>query len=377
MADYDLPRELYPQVASFGLQKSGLQHSSPFNGTVQAIDFVAERWMMDITTAPRLSTTGGALEAFFNRLAGGVNRVRMHHPGRPAPAGTMRGAPTLKTTVNRGASSIVLQKVRNHNLLVSSSFEVDANANGIADGWSAYSLGTVTGGSYAGGSNFPVHGVREQTVNATSIGSTSADRLGVFQSFDLGSGVTYAGPVSVALSVRGLPAGSHAVIYCDALDDTQTLIVGSGVVVVDDASFSVAPMKRISGVYTAPTGTRYLRYYCWVSQSPGGTIAWRVDGAFMALGNVSTDYPGLATLKAGDLIGCSGHLFQVAEDCTASDIGEMTVPLVNRVRSTITAGAAVIWDKPTTTFVMPAMRADAVHRPGYIEGMPITLMEKW
>jgi hypothetical protein len=375
MADFDLPQALYPQVASFGLQRVGLQHRSQFNGTVQSIEFPSEHWMLELSTAPRVKGKAGQAEAFFNRLTGGVNRLRMHHPTRLAPVGTMRGIPTLKTTVNRGASSLVLEKVRNDNLLVSSSFEIDANANGIADGWTAYSNGTVVGASYAGGSSFPIHGVREQVVDATSIGSTSSDRVGLFQTVDLGVGVSYSGPVTMALSVRGLPGGAHAVIYYEACDSSVAIITAG--VVADDASWPAFPMKRISGVFTAPAGTRYLRFYGWVSQSPGGNIQWRIDGALMALGNVSTDYPGPATLKAGDLIGCGGHLFQVAEDCTASDIGEMTVPLVNRVRSTITAGAAVTWDKPTTYFVAPQMRADAVHRPGYIEGMTLSLVEKW
>jgi hypothetical protein len=375
MADFDLPQELYPQVASFGLQKAGLQWQSPHNGTLQAIDFVAERWMLDLQLPPRVKAKAGLAEAFFNRLAGGVNRLRMHHPTRLAPAGTMRGSPTLKTTVNRGASSLVLQGVRNHNLLVSSSFEIDANANGIADGWTAYSNGTVVGGSYGFGASFPAHGALEQMINATSVGSTTADRLGMYQLVDLGAGVSYSGPVTMALSVRGTPSGMHVVLYCEAIDATPA-IIGSAVV-VDATTIPSSPMQRISGVFTAPAGTRSLRYYVWVSQSPGGAIALRIDAALMALGNVSTAYPGPATLKAGDLIGCGGHLFQVAEDCTASDIGEMTVPLVNRVRSTITAGAAVTWDKPTAYFVAPAMRADAVHRPGYIEGMTVNLMETW
>lgn len=375
MADYALPADLYPGVASFGLQKAGLQHRSPFNGTTQALDFVAERWMVEMTSPRMYSSESGLAEAFFNRLAGGVNRVSMYHPGRPAPVGTMRGSPTLKTTVNRGASSLVLQSVRNHNLLTSSSFETDANANGIADGWTAYSNGSVTGALYFFGGSFAVHGALEQAMNATTLGSTTADRLGLYQTVDLGVGVSYSGPVTLALSVRGTPAGSHAVIYCEAIDATPA-IIGSAVV-ADDATFPSSPMKRISGVFNAPAGTRSLRFYGWVSQNPGGAVAFRIDAALMALGNVSADYPGPATLKAGDLIGCGGHLFQVAEDCTASDIGEMTVPLVNRVRSTITAGAAVTWDKPTTYFVAPQMRADAVHRPGYIEGMTLSLVEKW
>lgn len=61
-----------------------------------------------------------------------------------------------------------------------------------------------------------------------------------------------------------------------------------------------------------------------------------------------------ATLLAGDLVGVGGLLFMVAEDCVAGGAGTITVPIVNRVRTAQALGAAVTWNKPTTTFRIAA-----------------------
>ena len=61
--------------------------------------------------------------------------------------------------------------------------------------------------------------------------------------------------------------------------------------------------------------------------------------------------PATGTLLAGDLIGVSGLLLQVASDCTAA-AGVITVPLVNRLRKALASGAAVTWDRPTAAFRM-------------------------
>ena len=108
MATYDLPAAMRPQLASFGLQKAGVQFRSPFNGSLQAASFVAERWQVSATGVPQSLRDAGAVEAFLNLMAGGVNYVRMGHPARPVPYGTLRGSPILNGGATRGASSLTL-----------------------------------------------------------------------------------------------------------------------------------------------------------------------------------------------------------------------------------------------------------------------------
>lgn len=59
--------------------------------------------------------------------------------------------------------------------------------------------------------------------------------------------------------------------------------------------------------------------------------------------------PSTGTLLAGDLVGVGGLLLMVATDCTAV-AGVITVPITNRLRTALSGGASVTWDKPTTLF---------------------------
>jgi hypothetical protein len=196
MATYDWPAAFRPANMAWGILKAGLQFGSPYNGTPQAVDFVAERWLISITLPPRTRNDAGAAEAFFERMAGGVNWVRVYHFARPAPIGTMRGSPVLSSGVSRGGTSLPI---------------------------------TTTAG---------------------------------------------------------------------------------------------------------------------------------------------------ATVKAGDMLGCGGQLFKVAEDATANGSGAITVTLVNRVRGTINTAAAVTWNMPTATFILPSKEHRSTHA-AIMDSVAIDLVEVW
>lgn len=106
MATYNWPATMIPQRAAIGSQGSGVQFKSPFNGTLQSVEFVAERWILSVTLPPKFRDNAGAVEAFFMRLRGGVNQVTAWHFARPVPVGTMRGSPTLSSGVSRGGTSL-------------------------------------------------------------------------------------------------------------------------------------------------------------------------------------------------------------------------------------------------------------------------------
>lgn len=194
MATYDLPAALKPVNASWGLRKAGALFTSPFNGTTQAVDFIAERWSFATTLAPMMNYQAGEMEVLGNILAGGVNRLRAGHPTRKFPLGTLRGSPTVQATASRGNTSI--------------------------------SLNATTG----------------------------------------------------------------------------------------------------------------------------------------------------QTLLPGDYIGVSGHLLQVAAACV-SVAGVISVPIVNRIRSTISIGTAVEWNSPKALFICQSMQNNATHMPGIVDGMPLDFIE--
>ena len=59
-----------------------------------------------------------------------------------------------------------------------------------------------------------------------------------------------------------------------------------------------------------------------------------------------------ATLLAGDMIGCNGQLFRVMANATADGAGNMMVEVQGRTRTAISGGTAVVWNQPTSNFIM-------------------------
>lgn len=102
MATFDLPSSLKPATMEWGSIKAGVQFRSPFNGSVESVEFPGERWRASLTFNLGTPDLAAQAEAFFARVAGGTERVRLRHFLRPAPLGTMRGSPTLNASAARG-----------------------------------------------------------------------------------------------------------------------------------------------------------------------------------------------------------------------------------------------------------------------------------
>lgn len=74
--------------------------SGPYTPSIQTLDFLGERWWMTFNTVPGVNQIdGGNREAFFDRLRGPVNRVRIWNLRRPVPLGTFR-AGAIASVVN-------------------------------------------------------------------------------------------------------------------------------------------------------------------------------------------------------------------------------------------------------------------------------------
>jgi hypothetical protein len=116
-------------------------------------------------------------------------------------------------------------------------------------------------------------------------------------------------------------------------------------------------------------GTQSVLFYHLKRPTPVGTMRGSPMLASYAaqfanqisLSGAYTSSGGAATLKAGDMIGLNGQLLQVKDDAAGASDGTMTVNLVNRLRSSISAGAAITWDKPTAEFVSTETASKFVH----------------
>jgi hypothetical protein len=370
MATNDWPEALIPQTAQLALRKAGTQFSSPFNGTLQALDFIGERWVLSASLAQMSARNPRGVGAFCNTLAGGVERVRVwpFHTGG-VPRGTLRGAPTISLEAARGNSSLTLANAAaGSNLLRGSSFEIDTDADGRADNWLAYSAGGTGTVTYSRVSGF--RGAWAQRVDSTALGPEDADRAGVRYSIDVP--VTPGSSYALAAHVRA-SAGEIA-LNVDWRDAGNAFLATSALVVAA-ATF----WQRHSFAATAPAGAAFARIFVWQQDiGASAAAAWlEVDNVQFEIGSQATEYLFLASLRAGDFIGCGGQLFQVAEDKLLNDMGAGVVNLVNRVRGTIASGSAVTWYRPTCEMVLPAMQAGPVRRPGVIESTALDLVEVW
>ena len=108
MATFGWPIELTPAQVSWGIQKAGVGFRSPMAGNLESIEFPGAFWRVSITLPEMSIDDGVSAQAFFARLAGGVDRVLVPYWMRPEPYGTMRGSPTLSAQAVRGVNVLAI-----------------------------------------------------------------------------------------------------------------------------------------------------------------------------------------------------------------------------------------------------------------------------
>ena len=92
---------------------------------------------------------------------------------------------------------------------------------------------------------------------------------------------------------------------------------------------------------------------------PNGTMRGAPTVAITAAAGAKTISLASAngTLKAGDILGIGGQWVMVKDD-TASTAGSMNVNFMPALRAQASAGASVVWNKPTALFVPRTSAAD-------------------
>lgn len=102
----------YPSLSAFvpgtfeiGLRSSMSVSTSPLNGSVQTVEIPGLRWMFSMTYGFDSIQERAQVAAYWAKVGGQANRVGLWHLARPAPRGTMRGAPVLASTAAVGATS--------------------------------------------------------------------------------------------------------------------------------------------------------------------------------------------------------------------------------------------------------------------------------
>lgn len=299
---------------------------------------LADRMRGTLTLPPCMTPVDAAArEALLMGVRSTGDWLRLAMPHRRYPLGNFGGSPTVATTVAAGARSVVIGGVKARpNILLNGGFEIDSNADGVADGWTNYasgSVGTVTRYGLTGPLLAGEVGARIQAAQSSALNGA----LGFLSTaVPVVAGATYTATAAMQAS-----AGASCVISIAWL--------GAGGVYISEASSShdISLARRsCSGV--AEAGALTAQVICYVYSTSGIALDFNVDNVQLEANAAASTYGGLAVAAAGDFLGVGGNLLMVAyAGATANDAGVMTVPLAVPLPKAISSGAAVTWNAPT------------------------------
>lgn len=366
-----------------------------FTGAVFARALAPPRWRCTLRskTGLRADTAEAAeWEMLLARLRGRVNHLALWDALRERPAGTARGTAntTTSTTAAVATTVAITGPHATPNLLqrASSSFEVDSNLDGLADGWIAYfggSHGTPTysllpvpgpdGGSYA------------QRVQSSSLGTAVGDQMGV--QTNAGSrpavmpGLVYTLSAYIKSDNVGL-GGRLYIGWWSGADGTGTNLANSDVIFTLGGGF-----QRYSLSAVAPSGAQSARAYVWAHSRPisAGAASVDIDAVQFERADVATPYAGLPTLLPGDWLqigtGVGSHLAKVVEPVTLNDIGAGTVTFEPATRISYASGSAVAIERALGHYKLAAQPAAwsslagaRAARPA-LDALALDLVERW
>ncbi|MDQ0082947.1 hypothetical protein J2W35_003306 [Variovorax boronicumulans] len=161
--------------------------------------------------------------------------------------------------------------------------------------------------------------------------------------------------------------GSEQVV--DLLNDRWTISLTLPVGTQQNAARNEAFLNALRGQ------TNTVSLYHWARRQPLGTMRGSPVAGAASVGadSILIGTPAGSTLLAGDMIGVSGMLLMVRDDCVADGVG-LVVPLVNRLRRPLVGGESVTWDRPTVPF-RKVVKASFQYFPGYAEGVSLDFVE--
>lgn len=168
------------------------------------------------------------------------------------------------------------------NLLANSSFEIDSDADGLADSWVAYTLGSVTGAAWSQSASAFVHGAVSQKCTFTSSGGGTGDRIGARQDVPLAAGMV-GETLTLSASVCGTSgAGSRMTLSWRNSGGSVISTVNSTTATLT----GVGNFQRMSVQGVVPSGTATARVIIWL-QSVAGAAEFDIDATQLQEGELT------------------------------------------------------------------------------------------
>lgn len=379
MAVYDWPygvKAFWPRAARWRTLINERATVSALSGYTQTGSTPGARWGVALDFAAQSYAERRTLKGWIDRLQGNKNRVGMFDPAQPVPAGTVTlSGVALSASAAQFATSLQLSGCLHiRNLLLGAGFELDSNADGTADGLTAYNAGTSSGLAYSRvGGNGSTYA---QRVSASSLGSASGDQVG----FRWTTAVAVTADVAYTMAADLYATSGTSVSIEVNYYNVSNVIVGApqkGTWAGNSVSYD-----RRSLTSTAPAGAVTAVIYVYMHSNSAGAPDLRVDNAQFEASATATAFGGPATILAGDWLGAStGQLLSVVTDVTADDLGRATVEVVQPLRSALASASAITLDKPRTPMVLQLSNGATPEIPfdgnGLAPPFTLELVEGW
>lgn len=357
----------------FGLDVSESGFQGFYTGNRQRQSTLADRLFGVLSLPPTNDVELQAQrEALIFGLRSAGDTLRMLTPHRKSSLGTISGTVTAGANAAAGARSLSLVGALSRpNLLQNSSFEIDTNADGLANNWISFSTGATGTVSHNLTTDAVVtHGSKRQRTEATALGTGTGDVIGIAQEgVPVTAGLTYT--LSGYLSWSALSNATYLVLI--NWNDGGGALISQSLTTGGSLPGTLLP-ARFQCTGTAPTGAVQVNVLFLVQARQGGvgSAVLDVDAAQFEQAAAATDYAGYATLLPGSIIGTGGNLLHVGfAGATANDSGAMTVPLSLPLPKAVTSGAAVSL-APTGQWEWDGDAPEFTYTPGRVQG-PITI----
>lgn len=367
MATRDWPTALAAAELQFYLRKSGAQFKGLTDASLQAVDWMSERWVVACSLPPyqRGSAAHDAAEALANWLPGGVNRVRVWNHARPMPSGSVRGPTFLSGAVAKGGAQLVLKPGRAApNLAMNPGFLRTFQAVGygtLPEWWASYNNNQATepasyqvaSGAPSGGNFVRVTSTNGGTTNGWGI-ARSGGSLDFVWRAHLPHIISFWARSAGAALAGKLCTGLYNNMGWSSYDNLALPPLQNGTWV-----------QYVHRVYppanaTTPVGELYVSLVSGETLPAGAALD--IADVQVTLGSELQPWAGTPTVRAGDFIKVGGQLFQALDNVTTSAAGLLTVATVNRARAAIADQSGVDLERPTIECVLPGMSAPGTSR---------------
>jgi hypothetical protein len=219
----------------------------------------------------------------------------------PVPWNDTSGNTTITSTLDAritgyfAARQALLNRIESsnvagQNMTRNSSFEVDSDANGLADQWNAYSTGSTGAITYSRLNAGGRRGSFYQRITAASLGSTASDRAGLFADHNIDGFGGRSGWWSI-WAFPNLGNGWRPRLFVEFLNSSNAVIGTWDTGELPTPAANAWIRHTVSG--TIPAAAVLARGYYWIQRNAAAALSVvSLDDALFTIGEILPEWTG-------------------------------------------------------------------------------------